>query len=230
MALNEKARRRLARLGYATDADLQFWRRLWHARGEPFFWDFLRQEERAAQEYRRWFPCLQAFAAECRRAVPAPAVDSLSGAGREQYRILLAKMREFATSEDRRCVLAPKPYRAAVLSTTLVGLAAVEEVFGNSGAVILEESERERWLTEIYPVNHKAFWWYAFAWWTLKEGLAGEDEESIRKGYPIPDGSSYWMVVSGVQWGGLAGGAGHELWRWDGERAEFLAFYGVDSY
>lgn len=61
---------------------------------------------------------------------------------REQHRVLLAKMREFAGSEDRRCVLARKPHQAAILSTTRVGLAAAEEVFGGSGAVILQESER----------------------------------------------------------------------------------------
>jgi hypothetical protein len=222
--------RRLARLGYTTDADLQFWRRLWQSRGESFFLGFLREEEKAAAKYRRWFPRLQAFAAECRLAVPVPEVGSFSAAEREQHRVLLAKMRQFAESEDRRCVLGRKPHQAAILSTTRVGLAAAEEVFAGSGAVILEESERERWLTEVCPVRHGAFWWYAFAWWIVREGLPAEEEAGIRQAYPIPEGCTYWMVTSGVQWGGLAGGAGHELWRWDGERAAFIEYYGVDSY
>jgi hypothetical protein len=171
VALSAQAVQRLARLGYASDADLRFWQELWQSEGQSFFWGFLRKEE-AAEEYRRWFPRLQAFAAECRRAVPIPAVDSFSAAEREQHRVLLAKMREFAGSEDRRCVLARKPHQAAILSTTWVGLAAAQEVFGGSGAVILEESERGRWLSEVYPVNQEAFWCYAFAWWTLREGLA----------------------------------------------------------
>jgi hypothetical protein len=27
-----------------------------------------------------------------------------------------------------------------------------------------------------------------------------------------------------------AGGANHELWRWDGERAEFIGLYCIDTY
>jgi hypothetical protein len=230
VALSAEAVQRLALLGYTSDSDLRFWRELWKSQGESFFWGFLRKDEEAAAEYRRWFPRLQAFAAECRRAVPAPAVDGFSASEREQHRILLAKMREFDGSEDRRCILGRKPHQAAILSTTRVGLAAAQQVFGGSGAVILEESERERWLSEVCPVNHEAFWWYAFAWWTLKEGLAGEDEASIRQDYPIPPSCAYWVVVSGVQWGGLAGGSNHELWRWDGERAEFIQLYCVSSY
>lgn len=230
MALPAEAVHRLARLGYVTDAALGFWQGLWQSEREAFFWGFLRKEEEAAEEYRRWYPRLQAFAAECRRVMPVPGVENFSGAEREQHRVLLAKMREFVASEDRRCVLARKPHQAAILSTTRVGLPAAEEVFGGSGAVILEESERERWLSEVYPVSHEAFRWYAFGWWTLREGLASEDAARIRPHYPIPDGCTYWVVTCGVQWAGLAGGANHELWRWDGERAEFIELYCIDTY
>lgn len=230
MALSENATRRLAQLGYVGDAALKFWQGLWESEGESFFWGFLRKEEEAAQAYSRWFPRLQAFAAECRQAAPVPAADSLSPTEREQYRVLLTKMQAFAASEDRRCILDRRPNQAAILSTTRVGLAAARHVFGGTGAILLEEQERERWFSEVYSVDHEAFWWYAFAWWSLREGLAGEDEERIRRHYPIPEGSSYWVVVSGVQWGSLAGGANHELWRWDGRRAEFIEVYCVDSY
>jgi hypothetical protein len=230
VALSAEAEERLARLGYATDADLRSWRWLWQSEGESFFWFYLRKEEEAADEYRRCFPHLQVFVTECRRAVPVPDVKSFSAAEKEQHRVLFAKMREFAASEDRACVLARKPHQAAILSTTRVGLAAAEEVFAGSGAVILEESERDRWLFELFPVNHEAFWWYAFAWWTLREELAGEDEASYRQHYPIPEGCAYWIVESGVQWGSMAGGANHELWRWDGKRAEFVELYDIVTF
>jgi hypothetical protein len=230
VALSEKAIQRLAQLGYAGDAELKFWRDLWQSEGESFFWGFLRKEEEATGEYRRWYPRLQAFAAECRQAIPVPAMDSFSAIEREQYRVLLTKMQHFAMSEDRRCILERKPNRAAILSTTRVGLAAAQQVFGDSGAVLLQKEERARWFSEVYTVNHESFWWYAFAWWTLTEGLAGEDEASIRQHSPIPEGCSYWVVVSGVQWGGLAGGANHELWRWDGKRAQFIELYCIDTY
>jgi hypothetical protein len=154
--------------------------------------------------------------------------DLVSVVERVQYRILLTKMQECAGSGDRG-VLRQKPNRAVILYTTRIGLAAAQEVFGETDVVILQQTERDHWFSEVYP-SKEAFWWYAFAWWTLREGLAGEDAESIRRHYPIPEGSSYWIVESGEQWGGLAGGAREELWRWDGQRAEFLTVFRVMVY
>jgi hypothetical protein len=139
-------------------------------------------------------------------------------------------MQEFAVSKERSCLFERKPNQAAIISTTRVGLAAAQQVFGATGAVLLLEEEQERWFTEVYPVDQEAFWWYTVAWWSLREGLAGENAESICRDYPIAEGSSYWVIVSGIQWGGLAGGANHELWRWDGRRAEFIEVYCIDTY
>lgn len=230
MALSDKAIQRLAALGISGDDALRFWVNLWQSEGEAFFWRFVQKEEKAVAEYQLWFPRLQAFAADCRRALPIPVVSDLPAVEQQQHRVLLGKMREFAGSGDRPCVLGRKPNQAAILSTPRVGLAAAQEVFGETGAVILEESERERWFAEVYRPTEEAFWWYALAWWTLSEELPAEDEERIRSSYPIPAGSSYWVIVSGVQWGGLAGGANHELWQWDGTRAEFIAVYCIDTY
>ena len=137
--VSEEAVQRLARLGYATEADLWFWRDLWRSDGESFFWSFLRKTEEAAEEHRRWFPRLQDLAAECRRAVPPPSMDRLSSAEQVQYRILLAKMQEFVGSGDR-CVLRQKPTRAAILYTTRIGLAAAQEVFGGTEVIPIAKS------------------------------------------------------------------------------------------
>ena len=64
----------------------------------------------------------------------------------------------------------------------------------------------------------------------LAECEAAAARASMASDFPIPEGCSYWVVVSGVQGGGLAGGANHELWRWDGERAEFIEVYCIDTY
>lgn len=219
MALSAEIIERLNRLGFITEEDLKFWRRIW-AEDEPVFWVCLRKDEEAAEQYRRWFPKLQEFAAECRRSIPVPRVESFTPVQREKYRILLAKMRKFAGSGDCQYVFGRKPNQVAVLSTTSVGLAAAEEVFGGSGAVILLQSEREYWFREICPRDPEAHWWYAFAWWTITGG------EEI----PIPKGYSYWTVESGVIWGSLAGGADEELWKWDGKRAKFIEVCSVTSY
>lgn len=230
MSLPQEALQRLAQLGYTSEQDLPFWRRLWQSEGESFFWIFLKSEEEAAAEYRLWFPRLKEFATECRKAVPVPSADAFSAVEREQSRILLTKMEEFAKSEDRRCVFGRKPHQAAILSTTRVGLAAAAQVFAGTGAILLLEEERERWFAEVYPGVGEKFWWYALAWWTLREGLAGQDEDYIRKSHPLPAGGSYWVVTSGVQWGSLAGGENGEVWCWDGTAATPLGVSSVSSF
>ena len=105
----------------------------------------------------------------------------------------------------------------AVLSTSRVGLAAAEEVFGGSGAVILEESERTYWFEEVYRDHDKALQWYVFAWWTI-EDCVSEDLKPIRGRVPALADGAYWVIKSGVYWGPLAGGGHSELWLWDGER------------
>jgi hypothetical protein len=72
-------------------------------------------------------------------------------------------------------------------------------VFTGSDAVVLEESEAQRWFTELYDPGNLAFWWYALAGWRVEEGIAGEETARIRRQHPIPAGSSYWVVRSGVQ-------------------------------
>jgi hypothetical protein len=183
---------------------------------------FLNRIDDAADAYRRWSPRLRTFAAECRQAVPAAALESLAGPEREQHRVLGAKMSEFAKSEESLVVLTGKPHHLAILSTSRVGLAAAQEVFRGSDAVVLEESERHRWFAEMYPANDLAFGWFALAWWSVEERIAAEEATGIRRQSRLSPGSSYWVVSSGVQWAPLAGGGDSELWRWDGQRAEFI--------
>lgn len=84
MALNAEAVERLARLGYTTEAQLKYWQWVWQQpESQLFFSDFLRQEEEAADEYRRWFPQLQEFATVCRRALPVSDINHFSAAERE---------------------------------------------------------------------------------------------------------------------------------------------------
>ena len=78
MPLTQQALQRLGQLGYASEEELRFWRGLWQSQGESFFWSFLQSKEEAAEEYRQWFPRLQAFAADCRRTVSVPSVDTFA--------------------------------------------------------------------------------------------------------------------------------------------------------
>ena len=223
--LSERAVQRLARLGYADESELEPWRSLWRQDGETSFWSRLFEEERV-ERYRRWFPRLQAFAAECRRAEPIPDVTGFTEAERAQHRILLAKMRKSACESGPTGPWRQRPNRAVILSTTRVGLAAAREAFGETEAVILQDSERQRWFTEVYSRDRDdgPLWWYSIYWWTLREGL---DEVDRRLGVscPILDDCICWVVEEGKSFGPLAGGSRSEFWQWDGRQAEFIRVY-----
>jgi len=140
----------------------------WHE-GTAAVKRFLDNLDEEAAEYRHWSPILRAFATECRRAAPAPDVGTLNASHFAQYRVLHDKMSAFAESKDGLVSLAPRPHRLAILSTTRVGLAAAEAVFGSS-AVILEESEQSRWFAEVYPASDQRPRWYACVCWRRWDG------------------------------------------------------------
>ena len=223
--LSDRAVQRLARLGYVGESDLEPWRRLWRHDGERSFWGRLFEEEHA-EGYRRWFPRLQAFAADCRRAVPIPDPTCISAAARAQHRILLAKMRKSACEDGPTSPQRQRPNRAVILSTTRVGLAAAREVFGETDAVILQDSELQRWFAEVYSRDRDdgPLWWHSVYWWTLREG---PDEVDRRLGVscPTPDDGICWIVEEGESFGPLSGGSRSEFWRWDGRQAEFIRVY-----
>jgi hypothetical protein len=191
---------------------------------------FLDDLDKTAAEHDRWAPLLRAFAADCRRTVPTPAVEMFVDSELAQFRILGEKMSQFAKSQDGLITLAPRRHRVAVLSTTRVGLAAAEIVFGWSGAVILEESERTRWFTKYHRTSPEEFWWYSFAWWGIQVDLGDNEAQEIRQRHPTSSSNSYWVVESGVQWGPLAGGCREELWRWDGAQAAFVERRGDTTF
>jgi hypothetical protein len=181
--------------------------------------------EQIRADYLRWVPVLRAFAIECRQGAPVPRIESFDEAAQAQYRLLHNKMREFAESKDGRGTLHGDPHCVAVLSTNGIGLAAATELFGGSGAVILEELEQRYWFSEVYEEHQAPFGWYSFAWWTIRDGSDTEGAARIRDRRPTSPRYSLWVVESGVQWGPLAGGSTEELWLWDGSQAEFLEKY-----
>lgn len=229
MRFPHDAARRLATLGYHTESEQSVFREIYDREGPEFLWRFLEKMEESADAYREWFPRLQSFAVECRGIRPAPREASLSRSELAQSGILRQKMRDFAASENSASVFGGKPFHASILSTSWVGLAAAEETFSETSAVILEQSERDHWFSKVYAPDAEEFWWYAFAWWTVAD--ASDNESRVQcDPKPVPVGGAQWLITSGVRWGGLAGGADHEQWLWDGERAESLGIICIDTY
>jgi hypothetical protein len=192
-------------------------------------------EEEIAAQYQVWFPRLQEFAEECRRKTPIPDVSEFSAVEREQYRILREAMENKRESEDLEIVLRRRPHCVPILYTSRVGLPAAHALYGDTGAVILEESEQQHWLYEVYQLDGPEWgcrsWWFAFAWWTVSEEIPEDLRKHLRPAITaLPAGSTYWMQWSGVQWGELHGGSRGSLWRWDGTRAEFDGACCDESY
>jgi len=225
MPLNAEVLSRLAALGISTEADLRFWEDTQRKYGDEDVWRMLRLAEGMAADYRFWFPQLKAFERECRKRCPVPAVEDMSIKEREQHRVLFLRMRKYMESASRN-IATGRPNRAVIVVTTRSGLAAAYEIFRDTGVVLLEESERRQWFSDVYPRKPGAFGWYSLAIWLLYEGLGlarmRHREEQIKSRYPIPEGYMYWEIYQDASYGPLASSGVCDLWQWDGARASFL--------
>ncbi|HEY3969360.1 MAG TPA: hypothetical protein VGM05_32710 [Planctomycetaceae bacterium] len=224
--LNQDVFVKLARLGYVTPADVQKFRNLLQKNGEIPLLNELARLEQIAQGYSKWFPRLRVFAAACRRQLPAPFLCDLAPAEREEHRILRAKMTDFITSEGCHRLFDCIQKMAIIFVTTPAALGAAEEVFGRiDSGVVLTEEELQRWFSEVYEPASYDHWWYWIKSWTVVREFDAPYSEIINRDYPAPEGSENWDVVSGS-----SGGAVHDLWRWNGTRAEFIESYCIDTY
>jgi hypothetical protein len=217
--LSKKMLTRIARLG---DTDLRFWRKLLKSLGEEALLDMLQREEAAADKYRLWFPRLQQFAADCRRAAPIPDVGSFTAAERAQHRLLRARMKKFVRSKKNRAVLRGRPNRASVISVSRAGLPAAAEMFGRSGAVILSESDNARWVKKVRTAEgagEEGSSWLVPVWWSVSEGLSDVDLYHLKRKAP-PKGMTYWVVDAGMSFASWAGGGSRAIYAWDGRRAK----------
>ncbi len=231
MALSQEAIRQLDDLGYTSDKEREFYRSIWESEGESFFWGFLEKEQESRDACGHWAPRLREYAAQCRNAHPLPTVESLSDVDRAKYHIFCEKVTNSSHTEE---IKARKKHHIVILYSSPVGLLALRDIVGPpcDSTIHLLDVENSHWFNEIYTVDVKPFWWYSFFWWSIKNAvdLHEHDADYIAKNYPKPDGITYWVVTDGCQWGDLAGGANHELWKWDGANAEPIEVYAVDTY
>jgi hypothetical protein len=223
MPLDQRAIQALSRMGYSLRApELRWWDRIWDEEGDAFFWWFLERERRVREQADRWFPVLAAYAAECRRRSPIPDVVGLSPAKREQHRILREQMGRFVARRDRDLGVLGDPHRIPIISTSAVGFSAAIEVFTPLGLprmVVLREGELAGWFRG-HPEAESPSWWHVSYGCVLRDRFEAGDV--IRPHLPAPEGTAYWMVAGGLEWGDLAGGVNHDLWRWDGRHAVFM--------
>ena len=231
MTLSEDAIRQLDDLGYTSDKEREFFQSIWESEGESFFWSFLEKEQESRDLCNRWAPRLREYAAQCRINDPLPTVQSLSAVDRAKYQILCDKI---ANSRREEEIKPRKKHNVVILRSSAVGLLAVHQVLGppTDSVIHLLDAENSRWFNDLYSPGGESFWWYSFFWWSIKnaDDMHKRDSDYIAKNYPKPNGFNYWVVTDGCQWGDLAGGANHELWKWDGANAEAIEVYAVDTY
>jgi hypothetical protein len=230
MPLDPRFASRLAAIGITSDSGLHQMFNIEQSEGSEFLDGFLKRLEEAAANYHIGFPRLREYESECRRIVPVPTIAELTPLEEEQFWILLEKMREIEATGDPNGILERRPNQAAIYVTSKAGLLAAKSLFGDRGAIILLESERDRWFKDVYPRVDEGFWWYTFAWWTVNDWEPEEYEVNARETYPEVPGCTYWLVECGNSWGPMAGGASQELWRWDGTKAEYVDFYSCITY
>lgn len=231
MPLSEDAIRQLNDLGYASDSQHKFFQSIWDSEGEAFFWGYLEKEVESHDLRQRWAPQLREYAIQCRRDNPLPAVQSLSVTDRAKYQIFCDKIADSRREEE----IAPhRDGNVVILHSCRVGLLAVQDVLGppSDSVVHLLDEENSHWFRQVYQQEDEPFWWYSFFWWAIASGDDVDEDQSeyIAGNYPEPDGFIYWVVTEGCLWGALAGGASHELWKWDGTRAEAIEVISVDTF
>lgn len=194
------------------------------------FWLFRKRKE-MLDSCLRWASQLREYAAQCRRNDPLPTVESLSVVDRAKYQIFCDKI----SSRRRKERIAPcKKGNVVIVHSSRIGLLAVQHVLGppTDSIVHLLDEENANWFKHAYNAEDESYWWYSFFWWSIvnADDLGESDTRYIAENYPEPDGFTYWVVTDGCQWGDLAGGADHELWKWDGISAEPIEVFCVDTY
>ncbi|MBL8850404.1 MAG: hypothetical protein JNG89_12060 [Planctomycetaceae bacterium] len=141
----------------------------------------------------------------------------MTASQREQHEIIISVLQQDAGDNFTECARRPPPNRASIVYSSTAGLPALAEVFGDSAAVILEESELQQWRDHVLdPAHDPARAWHQESWWKLHRPH-WTNEFAVR----LTDARQLWVMESGRLTQG-SGGGHEDHWLWDGTRAEFL--------
>jgi hypothetical protein len=201
----------------------EYYDRMMRSEGEGFVRHYLNRVEERASLYREWSPVLREFAADCRRDHSCPHENMLPP--RDQSK---APIYETMIKDAERPPLADKEV-AVFYCLPLIAIPIARRLWpgADDRGVFLTREEIEEW-QRIYSHPEDAFWWFVHMWWRV------EDPPDKRTYEPaiepsVPNGEP-WLAVSGMSWGGLAGGEDADLWSWDGEKAEFVSNFYVSTF
>jgi hypothetical protein len=222
---------RLAHLGYVTPAAVQKFTDILKQNGELSLMSRLTTLEHSARSYAEWFPKLRNFAADCRGSAPILSDTDQSPAEREECRILHSKMLAFSTSQKGRGLLASRRNQAVLVATTPAALGAAVDVFGGvDNVVVISDQEMQHWFSAIFQPDEDLIWWFTICSWTVSPEFGEDAKAYISRNHPAPQGFAYWDVISSESYGPLAGQANHELYSWNGTKAEFVETYCFDTW
>ena len=173
--------------------------------------------------YQKWFPKLLAFADRCRADQPAPPESSLSSSDRAKQKIYETKIKNAEHLPQKLT-----QNKVIVCCMPLVAISVAKRLWPeeSNSTVILTPEEKSRW-NEIYSHPKDEFWWFIHYWWHIDDSpeqkwSLGDSEFYNWYDNDVPEGSSPWLVHSGLQWGSLFGGSKTELWTWDGNHCKFI--------
>jgi len=179
---------------------------------------FLERLTETAKLFETWFPRLQSFEAEARRANPMPEESDLTPIEMAQRRILQSKIKQ-----GKRIHIWNR-FTATIFTAPLVVLPLVIADWPGEyrNAVFLTPGEFKAWY-EAYDEPQEDLGWFVRQNWDIQPDPPADSFAMKFYNYSVPTGTTPLLVRWGISWSSLAGGEDSELWCVDSKgRESFL--------
>lgn len=181
---------------------------------------------------RAWLDGLTSFVASHRRSKPPPSISAAAAAARAERTILGASLSTRlleldSVREARRTMAGCDPDPAIVVTTSMAGFAALDELRGqragvglvlDSSALPVTELEYRLWCIRR---PDDAFRHHVNLWSWVKTRVPAQRRAEFAA-YPLAAGADYWLHREGLSGGGELDRRASHLWRWDGRTATLL--------
>ena len=216
---------------FAMNEDPLVYRKLAWRENADFHRGYIDKIAESNDLYQKWSPKLSEFAAQCRANQPTPPESSLSDIDRAKQQIYENKIKNAERLPHKLT-----HNKVIVCRMPLVAISVAQRLWPgeDDNAVILTPEEESKW-AEIYSHPKDTFWWFIHYWWSIDDSpeqkwTFGDAAFYNWNDNEIQEGTSPWLVHSGLQWGSLFGGSKTELWLWDGKHCKFVEIKGSLSF
>ncbi len=202
---------RLGGLNYAPDLCDEMVRQ----EGAEFARGFVGKLERADRLYHKWSPMLRSFESRARANRPCLKPEDLSDRDKAKlpiYESMITEAEQLGSSGNK----------VLICSIPLEGMSVAESLWpgDDQRCVLLTPDELLEW-RKRYKHDVESFWWFIDYWWHIEDPPKAKPWTHDTD-LTTPASTDPWLVISGLAWGGLAGGETADLWSWDGKEARLV--------